>query len=233
MRRLLATSLSTALVLAVSVAMLPGAAVAKDKGKAACKKGGWKELVRADGTPFADQGECVGYAANGGTPQPPEVIIAIAYSDLNGTPGYQAGTDDVLIAKLVDDDGTPGLNPGDHIIMGRYPTTVDPQGPGDFADWGVSSHEVRHVNTYRPGTADISAVGTGTFLWQINTSLPSEKFGEQHFASSSFLDLRDAGRGHLPINVQTGSSSQPTTPVNSGSYTTLGGDDDYVDVEIY
>jgi hypothetical protein len=39
--------------------------------KDSCKKGGWRELVRADGTPFANQGECVSYvAAEGGVPEP-------------------------------------------------------------------------------------------------------------------------------------------------------------------
>jgi hypothetical protein len=39
-----------------------------------CQKGGWMNLVRADGTPFANQDECVSYGASGGTistpPQP-------------------------------------------------------------------------------------------------------------------------------------------------------------------
>ena len=36
---------------------------------AACKKGGWKTLYRADGTPFKNQGKCVSYAVQGGTLQ--------------------------------------------------------------------------------------------------------------------------------------------------------------------
>ena len=39
-----------------------------------CQKGGWMNLVRADGTPFASETECVSYGASGGTvlprPQP-------------------------------------------------------------------------------------------------------------------------------------------------------------------
>ena len=62
------------LILALLAVMLPGTAVAKVKGKSACKNGGWKELVRHNGTPFANQGECVKYAAKGNTPRPPEVI---------------------------------------------------------------------------------------------------------------------------------------------------------------
>ena len=32
----------------------------------ACQKGGWKNWVRADQTPFKNQGACVSYAAHGG-----------------------------------------------------------------------------------------------------------------------------------------------------------------------
>lgn len=46
----------------------------------ACQKGGWKNLVRSDGTPFKNQGECVSYAAQGGTLYPLYVFTA----DLSG-----------------------------------------------------------------------------------------------------------------------------------------------------
>src|SRR5580765_7788493 len=35
----------------------------------ACKLGGWQNLVRQDGTSFADQGPCVSYVVNGGVPK--------------------------------------------------------------------------------------------------------------------------------------------------------------------
>ncbi len=60
------------------VALAVGASVASAGGNSAnaklCQKGGWKDLVRADQTPFANQGACVSYAAQGGTltaPSPP------------------------------------------------------------------------------------------------------------------------------------------------------------------
>ena len=33
-----------------------------------CQKGGWQTLIRSDGTSFASEGDCVSYAARGGTP---------------------------------------------------------------------------------------------------------------------------------------------------------------------
>ena len=32
----------------------------------ACQNGGWQQLVRADQTPFKNEGDCVSYAAHGG-----------------------------------------------------------------------------------------------------------------------------------------------------------------------
>jgi hypothetical protein len=36
------------------------------EGARACQHGGWEDLYREDGSAFADQGECVSYAARGG-----------------------------------------------------------------------------------------------------------------------------------------------------------------------
>lgn len=36
----------------------------------ACQKGGWEDLRRSDGTSFKNAGECVAYAARGGTLEP-------------------------------------------------------------------------------------------------------------------------------------------------------------------
>jgi hypothetical protein len=35
-----------------------------------CQKGGWEQLQRSDGSPFANQGACVSYAAHAGELQP-------------------------------------------------------------------------------------------------------------------------------------------------------------------
>ena len=65
------------LAVALATVMMPGAAVAKDAGKSDCKSGGWQGLVRSeDGSPFADQGSCVSYVAEGGTPVPPDPLRA-------------------------------------------------------------------------------------------------------------------------------------------------------------
>jgi hypothetical protein len=68
-RTLIVVAVACLALLAVSVA------TAKDGGNVAnaklCQKGGWMNLVRADGTTFASQDECVSYGAQGGTISPP------------------------------------------------------------------------------------------------------------------------------------------------------------------
>jgi hypothetical protein len=62
--------LAGALALVVA-AIAAGPALAKGGGNSAnaklCQNGGWQSLFTATGGTFADQGECVSYAAQGGT----------------------------------------------------------------------------------------------------------------------------------------------------------------------
>ena len=47
----------------------------------ACQKGGWQELVREDGTAFKNAGDCVSYAAQGGTLEPKGPGACVAGSE--------------------------------------------------------------------------------------------------------------------------------------------------------
>jgi hypothetical protein len=68
-RTLIVVAVACLALFAVSVA------TANDSGNSAnaklCQKGSWVNFVRADGTPFANQDECVSYGAQGGTISPP------------------------------------------------------------------------------------------------------------------------------------------------------------------
>lgn len=55
----------------------------------------------------------------------PPAVIARAYIDKNRDGEYKP-EDDVEIAELLDTDGNPGLTVGDTIVLGQYPTTLDP-----------------------------------------------------------------------------------------------------------
>ena len=78
MRRLLALAAVAASLVACAVLVVAPAAPAAKGGNSAnakrCHKGGYKDWVRADQTTFKNVGQCVSYAAHGGTltqPTPP------------------------------------------------------------------------------------------------------------------------------------------------------------------
>ena len=59
-------------VLALSAGMVvgvaaPASAASNAENAKLCQKGGWETLVREDHTPFKNQGDCVSYAARGGS----------------------------------------------------------------------------------------------------------------------------------------------------------------------
>jgi hypothetical protein len=63
-RILLVCCAALALTVGVATATAGGGNSANAK---LCQKGGWQTLVRSDGSSFANQDECVSYAAKGGT----------------------------------------------------------------------------------------------------------------------------------------------------------------------
>ena len=52
-----------------------------------CQKGGWKNWVRADQTPFKNQGACVSYAAKGGVLTAPKTQSQLDCEAFGGTFG--------------------------------------------------------------------------------------------------------------------------------------------------
>jgi hypothetical protein len=107
----------------------------------ACQKGGWQDWVREDGTAFTNQGECVSYAAQGGTlAEPAPAVLVRAYTNLDGVAGFGSG--DVEIARLTDDNRDGIVSAGDVVTLGQYPRdfagTV-------FGTFGVTTHVVNSV----------------------------------------------------------------------------------------
>lgn len=52
------------------LAASPASAAGNSANAKACKSNGWTTLVRSDGTPFANQGDCISYGARGGVSCP-------------------------------------------------------------------------------------------------------------------------------------------------------------------
>ena len=114
--RIASGSVRFVLLLIISCASLTlGPAVAGPNGNSenaqACQKGGYETLFRADGTGFSNTGECVSYAARGGTFQAPVVAVLewIFVPDGTGFDAVLHGEgllypSDVAVSIVIDDD---------------------------------------------------------------------------------------------------------------------------------
>src|SRR5262245_48170568 len=69
-RTLIAVAVASLALFAVSTSAFGGGG--NSANAKLCQKGGWMHLVRADGTAFASETECVSYGAKGGTISPPQ-----------------------------------------------------------------------------------------------------------------------------------------------------------------
>lgn len=70
-----------------AVAATPAGATGNSANAKLCQKGGWKNLVRSDGSSFKNQGKCVSYAAKGGVLTTPPATFQSTCQGLGGTYG--------------------------------------------------------------------------------------------------------------------------------------------------
>ena len=192
--------------------------------KSECKDGGWKTLSTAGGDSFKSQGQCVAYVIHGGTFEQPEVLFAVAYSDLDGNHVFSGA--DQVISKVVD-NGNGSLGPGDLIEMHKYPTSVTPTA-ADFAGWGIRYHTVQSVE--RSTTSILVATKTGgTFGW--HRELDFDGFYESGLGGTSMVLDTWTGVQSDAIAMETGSPSRPASALHlqALNYT----DDGVVDVELF
>ncbi len=103
-KRPMSTSRSRVLVTFMVAIMTLGAMIAPvaagpGDSRELCKKGGWQDLLREDGTAFRNQGECVSYAAQGGMPVAPRPR-AISVSWIYRTQHFGFPTYEICYARV-------------------------------------------------------------------------------------------------------------------------------------
>ncbi len=100
---------------------------------------------------------------------PPPRVFARAWSNLDDVPGYQADGEDVLIAEVVDGNGSGTLDAGDTVTANMYPADLD---ASSFGQFGVTSHVVTSVARHDPAFVDVLTV-TGRHSWFIENNVES------------------------------------------------------------
>ena len=163
-------------------------------------------------------------------PEPAGKPLAIAYANLDGRPG--PGEGDVLIAKLLDTDpdGVPSV--GDAIVMGRYPTTLNP-GSADFAHWTVKLHTVTGVDQIYSDNVRV-AVGDNHHSWGASSrgQAYTEYVGEDPNgpAKSFVADATTDGYANA-IVIRVNSPSAPAVGLVKANQDY--GENHLIDVELY
>jgi hypothetical protein len=164
-------------------------------------------------------------------PLPPPKVLAIAYTEVDGVPGYGAG--DVMISRLLDTsrDGAPGA--GDTVEMGGYPLDWDADG---FGDWKVDRHDVTSLR-WIFGTEQIRVNTPAGIVSWANLPGEAEWYCETRGEMSSQSCIQDGWSAGPPLaygdslHLRSDSPSQPATPVDDGR--THYGDDKFLDVAMY
>ena len=93
---------------------------------------------------------------------PPPKVFAVAYSDLDGTPGPTAG--DVLISELVDTNRNGIVDYGATIVRDKNPTSLTPTA-ADYVDWGVKSHTVKAPEELSASRVVVRTLADDVFTW--------------------------------------------------------------------
>ncbi len=142
-----------AIVALIMGTLVLGTAVAADGGNSdaahACQRGGYANYTRTDGTTFANQGQCVSYAAHGGTlkPVPTAKItgVAVFFKDTNN--GFQAaavtGTGFLPNSRITFTVTFANPDPNNYSALNDYPG-VYTDASGNFTS-GTSPSQ---TNTY-------------------------------------------------------------------------------------
>jgi len=202
----------TMLVPALPVLAKPGNSL----NAKACYKGGWTSLAQANGTPFTSQTACVSYGATGGTYGVPARVFAVAFTDVNSNNSFEPATD-VLIAELVDTNGSNAIDADDTVVMGRYPLDFAASALGTF---GMTSHVVTGLEGLSAEGVLVD-VGDDAFGWfhgsdthaaEAYVERSSSDWTLQIFDTLHASNCNDVGDALL---VGAGSPSQPSLAVET------------------
>lgn len=152
-------------------------------------------------------------------------VFAIAFSDLNGQEGFQEGTSDVMIAKLVDENNDNIISPGDNVIVNKYPTDLS---ASQFDDFTIKKHTVATVVMNTQAQINLQNSIGDTFIW---TKLSDREQYREISRSGLNTDIFDNISTGFSDKVETRpTQSQPQTTLFSAGVSNV--DNTFLDVEI-
>lgn len=169
---------------------------------------------------------------------PSERILVVAYTNVDGLPGFDPATD-VLIAKLVDTNGDASVSAGDTVVTERYPKAFDFATAG-FGNFTATTHIVASVlnaTADSNGVVVTNAVGD-QFAWIHTTNTGGlnelDLWGERDALNTTNTYVFDVfGLQACPRDEIVSDVASPSAPdaTVSPSRCNTTGDDPFLDVQ--
>jgi len=169
---------------------------------------------------------------------PLEAVLAIAYINRDGLPGFDAAAGDILISKLLDTnlDGTSSV--GDTVVTSQFPTDLNASGVGNFS---LNTFPVTHIRQSGAHNLHLQS-GIGLFGWVSDPNNCRDHYVEQPDAYrgtyAAWTIIVDGSCGWPDkVSIRTGSPSLPVLPNGRILETDTGAgknsDDDFLEVDIF
>ncbi len=168
-------------------------------------------------------------------PEPEPATLAIAYSNLDGVDGYDPGSTDVLIARLVDTNLDEQVSVGDTVQTAQYPLDLDATAFGAFQS---TTHTVGHVDFALPETIDVSSSDgypRSTFRFQVYAG-DYETYLERTLETPATVDgATNLFDGQGFGDVLAANQASPSDPETEVPYSSSLDEDDspFIDVDIF
>lgn len=198
-------------------------------------------LVDADGDGYSAVGSCTGSADDCDDNDPSvypgngcDTILVIAYSNLNGEAGFQEGSADVLISKLVDFNNDGVASVGDKVITNQYPKDFV---GATFGNFTVKEHSVTVVFGASVGSVEVICGNRNVFNW--NKFSVIELYIEEAFINNEYRTtvIEDAynNASGIPdyLIMDPLSPSQPAESLSIDIYSSDRSDDNFLDVDFF
>ena len=155
--------------------------------------------------------------------------FAVAYTNLDGTPGYDP-TGDALLARLIDDDRDGVPSAGDKLLLDRYPLDIDGISLGTF---GVTEYQVTGILSSSGFAITVNtSAGNVTFIDTAGAGLPTESEAFQSLGSTCFV--QDGFTESFALDFTRWSTSCPGSPSQSveEDFVQRSGDQPFLDVDL-
>lgn len=162
------------------------------------------------------------------TPPTSPTVFAVAYSNVDGVDGYQAGGQDVWIARVIDSTGDGQVSIGDTIETNQYPLNYNATAFGNFQ---VRSHTITNVINAASDRLNLRAQTDPSWtFWFVHDQDEGERYYEKKVSVTQFWD--QYGNGFESRQAILNSPSQPDA-VAGQNPRIHPGDDIFIDVDIF